>query len=416
MTPAIGVSTEDERVRLLVRMHCPELEFMPRDGALVTLVDRGDRVSQGERLAIVTDSDGTSELVASFGVQVLEQQGALIGALLTRISNEVEKNRQISLGVRIEQMLSDSDPATVWSQFAAHLREVSDAQRVSLLFQDPLLEAFTVVAGDELERGDGWIPGVPARVIRAAVTDGSQHQIFTTEDESTALLIPVSHGEEVFGFIRVEWPGEEISCRTRIARALELSARARPLLETSRELARERELAIRDDLTTAYNRRYFDRALDEEIERARRYHLPLSLIFLDLDDLKLINNRSGHLTGSRVLQEVARRILGAVRTIDRVVRFGGDEFCILLPQTDAEQARKVAERVRDAISCETILFEEMDPIELTASFGIASYPLHAQTHDGVIRAADAAMYSVKRRGKNAIATAPAPLLDEVRRV
>src|SRR4051795_5376722 len=95
---------------------------------------------------------------------------------------------------------------------------------------------------------------------------------------------------------------------------------------------------MRDDLTKALTRRFFESYLDEEIERAKRYSATCSIIFLDLDDLKTVNNAHGHLAGSRTLQEVAKRILAAVRGIDKVVRFGGDEFCIILPQTDQEQA------------------------------------------------------------------------------
>src|SRR5947209_19523066 len=122
---------------------------------------------------------------------------------------------------------------------------------------------------------------------------------------------------------------------------------------------------MRDDLTKAFNRRFFESYLDEEIERAKRYSATCSIIFLDLDDLKTVNNAHGHLTGSRTLQEVAKRILGAVRGIDKVVRFGGDEFCIILPQTDQEQAMLVASRVRKAIISSTF---RLDPdIEISIS-------------------------------------------------
>ena len=122
------------------------------------------------------------------------------------------------------------------------------------------------------------------------------------------------------------------------------------MLSNIYQLTRSRDLAMRDDLTKAYNRRFFETYLDEEIERSRRYGTLFSIIFLDLDDLKMVNNFYGHLSGSRTLQEVAKRILGAVRGIDKVVRFGGDEFCVILPQTDQEQAVAVANRISRAIA------------------------------------------------------------------
>ncbi|HEX3581257.1 MAG TPA: GGDEF domain-containing protein, partial [Thermoanaerobaculia bacterium] len=144
---------------------------------------------------------------------------------------------------------------------------------------------------------------------------------------------------------------------------------------------------------------------DEEIERARRYGALFSIIFLDLDDLKTVNNFFGHLTGSRTLQEVAKRILNAVRGIDKVVRFGGDEFCIILPQTDSEQAAAVANRVRRSIGDSSFKLEPEIEISVTASFGIASYPTHAMTKEDLIRQADQAMYRVKSTTKNAIGVA-----------
>src|SRR5205085_10363666 len=134
------------------------------------------------------------------------------------------------------------------------------------------------------------------------------------------------------------------------------------------QLTRSRDLAMRDDLTKAFNRRFFESYLDEEIERARRYGSVFSIIFLDLDDLKMVNNYYGHLTGSRTLQEVAKRILSAVRGLDKVVRFGGDEFCIILPQTDQEQALLVANRVRKALTAMPLQLDATIEISITASF------------------------------------------------
>ena len=162
---------------------------------------------------------------------------------------------------------------------------------------------------------------------------------------------------------------------------------------------------MRDDLTKAYNRRFFESYLDEEMERARRYGSLFSIIFLDLDDLKMVNNFYGHLSGSRTLQEVAKRILNAVRGIDKVVRFGGDEFCIILPQTDQDQAVAVANRVRKAFIASPFMLEPTIEISITASFGIATYPVHAVTKEDLIRQADMAMYRVKSTTKNAVGVA-----------
>ncbi|MEW5764791.1 MAG: GGDEF domain-containing protein [Acidobacteriota bacterium] len=168
---------------------------------------------------------------------------------------------------------------------------------------------------------------------------------------------------------------------------------------------RMNELITKDDLTLAFNRRFFEDYLAEEMDRARRYNNPLSLIFLDLDGLREVNNRFGHAMGSRTLQEAAARIMNAVRSIDKVIRYGGDEFCIVLPETPWEGALEVAERIRQRLASTPFLLEETGGIEITGSFGLSSYPAHALTKEDLIKRADEAMYRIKSQTKNDIQVA-----------
>jgi len=167
-----------------------------------------------------------------------------------------------------------------------------------------------------------------------------------------------------------------------------------------------KELTIKDDLTEAYNRRYFEQYLDEEFVRARRYTSNISLIFFDVDNLKEVNVKYGHLTGSKILQEVAHRIILTVRGIDKVVRYGGDEFCIVLPETDTQGAYQVADRIRNTIASRPFRVTENAQVTLTGSMGIASFPAHAETKEELVRQADRAMFTIKNQSKNAIAVAP----------
>jgi diguanylate cyclase (GGDEF)-like protein len=219
------------------------------------------------------------------------------------------------------------------------------------------------------------------------------------------MAMPLQVREDLLGVIRVPLlRNEDVSGEAGENVTRYLGAVAQ-VLSNIYQLTRSRDLAMRDDLTKAYNRRFFETHLDEEIERSRRYGTLFSIIFLDLDDLKMVNNLYGHLSGSRTLQEVAKRILGAVRGIDKVVRFGGDEFCVILPQTDQDQAVAVANRVARAVSANALHIDPEIEVSITASFGIATYPTHAMTKEGLIRQADAAMYRVKSSTKNAVGVA-----------
>lgn len=182
----------------------------------------------------------------------------------------------------------------------------------------------------------------------------------------------------------------------------------KPALHNGLRVLSMRELVIKDDTAECFNRRYFETTLPAELSRASRYHSPLSLIFLDMDNLKEVNNRHGHAMGSRTLLEVSQRIRSRVRRFDKLFRFGGDEFCIVLPETEWHGALEVAERVRDAIASRQFLTRELgdaNGIRMTASLGIASYPLHARTQKDLIEHADRAMQRIKNATKNSIGIA-----------
>ncbi len=155
-----------------------------------------------------------------------------------------------------------------------------------------------------------------------------------------------------------------------------------------------------DDLTRLYNVRYLYQTLEGEIRRARRYGSAVSVVFMDLDGFKLVNDAYGHRAGSATLTEVAQVIVRSVRDSDFVARFGGDEFVLMLPETSAKRALQMAERVRLRIAGHRFKGGVGADIYLTASFGVASFPEHATQAEKLIELADAAMYEAKQRDKN----------------
>jgi diguanylate cyclase (GGDEF)-like protein len=179
-------------------------------------------------------------------------------------------------------------------------------------------------------------------------------------------------------------------------------------LDSALLLKRVEALSVTDDLTHLYNSRYLNSMLRRETKRASRSGRPLSLLFIDLDGFKAVNDTHGHLSGSRALVEAAAVIRGSARETDVVARFGGDEFAVVLPDTGGEGAFAVGERVRDRIAAHKFLARDGLDIRLTASVGLATLPDAAASAEELVAAADKAMYGVKDSGKNGIQAARAP--------
>jgi diguanylate cyclase (GGDEF)-like protein len=173
-------------------------------------------------------------------------------------------------------------------------------------------------------------------------------------------------------------------------------------------LKRAEALSVTDDLTHLYNSRYLNQVLRRETKRASRSGRPLSLLFIDLDGFKGVNDTHGHLFGSRALVEAAAVIRSSARETDVVSRFGGDEFAIILPDTGGEGAYAVGARVRDKIAAYKFLSADGLDIHLTVSIGVATLPDVAASAEELVQAADKAMYAVKDSGKNGIQAAAAP--------
>jgi diguanylate cyclase (GGDEF)-like protein len=179
-------------------------------------------------------------------------------------------------------------------------------------------------------------------------------------------------------------------------------------LDNAQLLKRAEALSVTDDLTRLYNSRYLNLVLRRETKRASRNGRPLSLLFIDLDGFKGINDTHGHLFGSRALVEAAAVIRQSARETDVVARFGGDEFALVLPDTGSEGAFAVGERIRERICAHRFLAGDGLDIHLTASVGVATLPDVAASAEELVQAADKAMYQVKDSGKNGIVAAIAP--------
>jgi diguanylate cyclase (GGDEF)-like protein len=312
---------------------------------------------------------------------------------------------EISYLTQIHELMTMSDAEAVSERITRTLLNILGLAQGTLFLHDPRLERYVVSFTNDPDTHDTgeFLPGVPPDLLQKALASGRSFAVDRSEHQM--IVMPLQVGHDLVGIIKVRVGASDTVDEESTSNVTRYLTAVAGVLGNVYQLTRSRELALRDDLTKAYNRRFFESHLDEEIERSRRYGSIFSIIFLDLDDLKTVNNKYGHLMGSRTLQEVAKRILGAVRGIDKVVRFGGDEFCIILPQTDPDQAAAVARRVQRSLSVAPFHLDANIDISITASFGIASYPNHAVTKDNLIRQADAAMYAVKSTTKDAIGVA-----------
>ena len=165
-------------------------------------------------------------------------------------------------------------------------------------------------------------------------------------------------------------------------------------------------LALVDDLTGAFNRRFFFRRLEEEFHRARRYKFPLACIFLDIDRFKPVNDRYGHLVGDQILKEVTEVIRTSIRRTDILARYGGEEFAILLPMTSGEGAVVEGERIRQAVRTHAF-GADVGPVQITISLGVSAFPgARINSWEDLIARADDALYQAKGEGRDRLITAP----------
>jgi len=247
------------------------------------------------------------------------------------------------------------------------------------------------------------LSGSESKAACSAVS--TMEAIRQTESGRRVVAVPLMNGERVTGVLEGVREGGAGRRSFTKANLRLLSALALPIaaaLGNSLRIAEAERLSQTDDLTKLHNARFLRQFLLSEVRRARRYNSSVAALFFDLDDFKLVNDAHGHLVGSHVLMEMATIILSSVRDTDVVARYGGDEFVVILPESSVEQAAFVAERVRRKIERNTFTGGRSLLLQLTASFGVATFPAHAQSPQQLVANADAAMYEAKAAGKNCI--------------
>ncbi len=256
----------------------------------------------------------------------------------------------------------------------------------------------------------GWVAQHGEVVI---VPDTSKDtRFFGKVDEKTKMetrsivAVPVKFRETCLGVIElINCVGAEGFDPKDLKLLEALSDFAAIALENARHVKRIHELTIKDDCTSLYNARHMGFILDTEIYRSQRYNYEFSIVFIDLDHFKLVNDTHGHLVGSRLLAEIGEALKTNCRLIDFAFRYGGDEFVILLPQTSKENAINVARRLHRIIRETVWLKTDGLNTRITPSVGVAAYPIDSKTKEGLLHLADEAMYLVKNTDRDNVAAA-----------
>jgi diguanylate cyclase (GGDEF)-like protein len=278
-----------------------------------------------------------------------------------------------------------------------HCRGFTEAEELALreAFAAKPVELGAAAAGE---------PGAGAAPQRQ--TRGELHRrLASLGIQASELLVLPIEGEEAEGGLLCLFAAGDAFDATSLSRAQVVAEHATLALRNAERYRSARDRAFIDDVTEVYNARYLLEALEREIRRAERYGTELSILFLDLDRFKLVNDTYGHLVGSNTLRQLSRLLEGCVRQVDTVARYGGDEFTILLVDTGERVGRTIAERIRQSVERHAFEAGGGRTLRLSCSLGVSTYPAHGRTREALLDASDKAMYRAKSQGRNRVATA-----------
>ncbi|MGH8905958.1 MAG: diguanylate cyclase [Egibacteraceae bacterium] len=462
LRPHAGLWTDRE---LLDRLSLDEL----REGAAIVsdervLATRGGeweppfglvRTSQqrGPRLAIATQLSGASAAALLLWTMLDSKQAIVCWLLIAgsallsgltgwlvagrfiaptrRVLLESERSRdelRQSLS-RLGQTLSSSlDLSRTLSVVVETAMSSLAADRAVLMLLTPERDALFAKVGrglgpavPRLRAGQGLTGWVAATGSPLRLPADAQHAPAPSADEPVGenqLLVPLFGRGQVIGVLSLlRDEGIRPFLQADLDTMTSFAAQASVAIENVLLHREAQRLAITDPLTGLWNFRHFQVQADREVESAVRFDRPLSLVIVDLDHFKRVNDGLGHQAGDEVLNEVARRIRHSTRVPDVVARYGGEEFVVLLPGTGETGALATAERIRAAVDSAPVKVEMCgEPgvhLPVTCSAGVSSFPVHGKTLEGLLRAADAAMYVAKTRGRNRVVMAGGDALREV---
>ncbi|MBS2024582.1 MAG: diguanylate cyclase [Deltaproteobacteria bacterium] len=386
-------------------------------------VDREDELGQLSKsfntmLARITDLT-VNEIDNQRAVEQMQRELSLqreLQATNERLNSHV---REIELVLEIASSLSGTlDLPEQLEQLGHTVCEKLNVESFSVLLVDAAQNQLVAEAvagqapqsakGVRIAMGEGVAGAAAATGATIYVPDVEQdprylHYAGHTKNQGSFLSIPLREHGRVMGTMNLNRPQVDAFSPKEIQLAEAVAVQAALAIANARLHAQTVELSFTDALTGVGNRRALLTRLNDDLVLSLRFGDELSLLMLDLDGFKAVNDKHGHPTGDRVLRGVAQALKRNVRKVDLVARFGGEEFCVVLPRVAAHEAREVAEKLRRAIEQEPFVDDRREPLRVTVSIGAATYGTEAHSAQALLEKADQQLYVAKRAGKNRVA-------------
>lgn len=347
--------------------------------------------------------------------------------LLEKRSRQIEKaNKELQERLKeitllydmISSMTTTLNLDDLLKRIAQKVGETLGFKEFAILLKDEAEKKLRVVAcyglpekefiGMEFSPGEGIVGKVAQTGEPVLIADTSQdpnylHWKGKKVEKGSFLCIPIKYKEEILGIFAFNSPEIDGFTKRDIKLLTALANQSAIVIDNARLYEKTKEFSIRDDLTGLYNRRWFNQRIMEEFKRAERFNNPLSVLMIDIDFFKHYNDKYGHSTGDMALKKVGEILLKNVREVDSVVRYGGEEFVIILPKTGMADAQRTAEKLRQKIEENEIPHGSTQPEgKFTISIGFTTYPDVAKNISDLINQADIALYRAKNLGRNRV--------------